>query len=94
MSVPRPLGEIFMCQIFHDNSGKARNSASWYLKHLIVTDLQTKKRFIFICEKWFALDKQDGLIDRKIPVSCDKQIKDVKYLLQRETKDKLSDGHL
>lgn len=52
MAVPRSLGKVFMCRIFHDNSGKDRNSSSWYLKHMIVTDLQTKDRFIFICENW------------------------------------------
>lgn len=52
MSVKKPLGSLFMCRVFHDNSAKSRQSSSWYLKHLIVTDLQTNEKFIFICEKW------------------------------------------
>lgn len=52
MAVPKSLGKIYMCQIFHDNSGQNRASSSWYLKHIIVSDLQTKDRFIFICENW------------------------------------------
>lgn len=41
-----------------------------------------------------AVDKNDGAINRRIQVCGDKQLKDLKYLLKRETKDKFSDEHL
>lgn len=93
VSVSRNLGNLYACRIFHDNSGQT-GKASWYLKHVIIQDLQTKERFVFICEKWFALDKGDGSIDRLMPVCGDAQQKELGYLLSRETKNKLSDGHL
>ncbi|CAF1153993.1 unnamed protein product, partial [Brachionus calyciflorus] len=52
MSVEKSLGKLYMCRVFHDNSGDTQNEASWFLKHIIVTDLQTKEKFIFLCEKW------------------------------------------
>lgn len=52
MSVKRPLGSLDLCRIYHDNSAKKRKQASWFLKHIIIKDLQTNESFIFICEKW------------------------------------------
>ena len=81
-------------KIWHDNSGKTGNDSSWYLKHLIVHDLQTREKFFFICEKWFAIDKGDCLIERVLPISLSKEKNDYAYLLGKQTKDKLRDDHL
>lgn len=80
-------------RIKHDNSGKS-NKASWFLKFIIVHDLQTREKFYFICDKWLALDKQDGLIDRILPVAGEMQKTQFKYLLSKQTKHNISDGHL
>lgn len=87
----RPLGNLSYCKIFHDNSGKHN---SWFLKQIIVHDLQTREQSFFICEKWLALDKDDGQIERIIPAAGEKQRKELKYLLQKQTKLSLSDNHL
>jgi hypothetical protein len=50
-------------------TGPRIEMASWYLKHIIVHNLQTREKEYFICEKWFAVEKQDGKLDRLIPVS-------------------------
>ena len=68
--------------------------ASWFLKCVIVHDLQTRENFYFICQRWLAVEKDDGLIDRLLPVSCDKQKTEFKYLLQKQAKNSLSDGYL
>lgn len=52
MGVDRSLGSLFQCQVFLDSSDKNRTTSSWFLKHLLITDLQTNEKFIFICEKW------------------------------------------
>lgn len=67
---------------------------SWYLKHIIVHDLQTREKFFFISEKWFAVDRGDCLIDRLLPVAGELQKKELTYLLAKETKFKLRDSHL
>ena len=61
---------------------------------MLVHDLQTKEKFIFICEKWLAIERGDGKISRLLPVAGEKQTTQFKYLLSKETKKKLSDGHL
>ena len=86
------MGESYI-RVWHDNSGKGKN-ASWYLKFIIVHDLHTREEKYFICEKWLALDEGDGLIDRILPVCGEKQKQDFRYLLKKETKQKITDQHL
>jgi polycystin 1L2 len=88
----KPLGSLSSIRIWHDNSG--RKSPSWYLKQIIVHDLQTREKSYFLCDKWLALDKGDGLVDRLLPVSLSEQKNKFAYLFQKQTKHKLSDGHL
>jgi polycystin 1L2 len=45
--------------IWHDNSGR---HSSWFLKYIIVRDLQTMDKFYFIGQQWLAIDKGDGKV--------------------------------
>jgi len=85
---------LISIKIWHNNSGKTGNDASWYLKHLIVHDLQTREKYFFICEKWLAIDKGDCQIERVLLLSLDKEKTAYAYLLGKQTKDKLRDDHL
>ena len=68
--------------------------ASWYLKYVVVHDLQTREMNYFICDKWLAIERGDGLINRLLPVSCDKQKTEFKYLIKKSAKYSLRDRHL
>ena len=57
----RSLGLLNCIRIWHDNSGKG-SSASWFLKYLIIRDLQTMEKFHFICQRWLAVEKDDGKV--------------------------------
>ncbi len=61
----RPLGSLNYMKIRHDNSGKG-DFASWYLKHIIVNDLQTNEKYYFICEKWMAVELWLSIFNRPI----------------------------
>jgi len=61
MAVPKSLGQLNYLRIWHDNSGQD-SSASWFLKYLIVRDLQTMENFHFIAQRWFAVEKEDGRV--------------------------------
>ena len=87
------MGQLNYMKIWHDNSGEFDN-ASWYLKHIIVNDLQTNEKFYFICEKWLALEKDDGKIERELFVACEPQRKALKYLLQIKAKENFMTSHL
>jgi len=53
-----------------------------------------ERKIIFICERWLAADKDDGQLMRLLGVCGDKQKKEFKYLLSKQTKQNLSDNHL
>jgi hypothetical protein len=57
----RSLGPLNYLRIWHDNTGRAA-SASWFLKYIIVRDLQTMRKTHFICQQWFAVEKDDGVV--------------------------------
>ena len=61
---------------------------------MVVHDLQTRVKDYFICNKWLAIDKEDFSINILIPVSCSEQKNEFKYLFEKKTKEKLSDGHM
>ncbi|CAF1691911.1 unnamed protein product, partial [Adineta ricciae] len=78
MSVPKSLGLLNYLRIWHDNSGQG-DSASWFLKYVIVRDLQTMDKFYFISQRWFAVEKDDGKIERTIPVAGGSEQKEFSY---------------
>ena len=93
MSVPKCLGPLNYLHIWHDNSGKG-SAASWFLKYVIVKDLQTNEISYFICQKWFAVDKDDGRIERVLPLASSIERSQFSYLLSKQAYQNVSDGHL
>ncbi|XP_071129607.1 polycystin family receptor for egg jelly-like isoform X3 [Mytilus edulis] len=93
MSAPRPLGALNYLHIWHDNSGKG-TMASWYLRSVVIRDVQTDEKFIFISNRWFAVEEDDGQIDRVIPVAGKEQMTEFSHLFTEKTTKSLSDGHL
>ncbi|CAF0830285.1 unnamed protein product [Brachionus calyciflorus] len=89
MKTKNTLGDLNFLRIWHDNSG-----GDWYLKHVIINDFSNGNTFFFICNKWLSLTKEDEQIQRLLPLAGDEQKKELIYLLQKEVKNKLSDGHL
>ena len=57
----RSLGLLNYLRIWHDNTGQG-SSASWFLKYIIIRDLQTMEKFHFICQRWLAVEKDDGKV--------------------------------
>jgi hypothetical protein len=57
----RSLGLLNYIRIWHDNTGHG-SSSSWFLKYIIIRDLQTLEKSYFICQKWLAVEKDDGRV--------------------------------
>ncbi len=93
LSTSRPLGPLSYVRIWHDNSGNG-SKASWFLKNILIHDLQTREKYYFLCQKWLAVEREDGQIDRVFPVAGDVQKKEIKALAEKQAKIKISDGHL
>ena len=51
-------------------------------------------RFNFICEKWLALDKDDGLVDRIVPVTLKDEIMAFDKLFTEHARVGITDSHL
>lgn len=80
-------------RIWHDNSGEG-NKASWFLKYILIRDLQTNKIFYFICQNWFAIEKDDCAIDRILPVVENIKNTNLKTLIDLQTKQNIVDDHI
>ncbi|CAF1035223.1 unnamed protein product [Adineta ricciae] len=93
MTVPKSLGSLNYIHIWHDNSGKGA-SASWFLKYVIVRDLQTLDKSYFICQRWLAVEKDDGMIERVLPVAGEYQRQEFSYLLSKQAYHSVAEGHL
>ncbi|CAF4003433.1 unnamed protein product [Adineta steineri] len=93
IAVPKSLGLLNYIRIWHDNTGVG-SSASWYLKYIIVRDLQTMDKFYFICQQWFAVEKDDGRIERTLPIASEAEKQDFSYVLSKKAYHSVSDGHL
>ena len=59
--ISRSLGLLNCIRIWHDNSGPGK-SASWFLKYIIVQDIQTMRKFHFIGQRWLAVEEDDGQV--------------------------------
>ncbi|CAF3897839.1 unnamed protein product [Rotaria sordida] len=93
MAVPKSLGLLNYIHIWHDNTGQG-SSASWFLNYIIIRDLQTMKKFHFICQKWFAVEKDDGKIERILPVASELEKREFSYVLSKQAYHSISDSHL
>ncbi|CAF3624741.1 unnamed protein product [Adineta steineri] len=93
IAVPKSLGLLNYIRIWHDNTGES-SSASWFLKYIIVRDLQSMDKFYFICQQWFAVEKDDGRIERTLPIASEAEKQEFSYVLSKKAYHSVSDGHL
>ncbi|KAM3833276.1 uncharacterized protein M6D78_011138 [Vipera latastei] len=91
LTTKNDLGEIYCLQAWHDNAGSSPN---WFLSRVKVENMYTKQSWMFICRKWFALDKDNGLIERVfVAVQPLAPLKKIDFFLISLAKD-LADNHL
>ena len=89
--LPNFLGQLNYVRVWHDNSGP---SPSWNLHQIVVRHVATDQKWFFICNRWLAVEKDDGLIEKLIFVADRKQMAGFQNLFyQRASKD-IGDGHL
>nr|KAG5695087.1 hypothetical protein BaRGS_015063 [Batillaria attramentaria] len=93
LGVPACLGPLSYLRIWHDNTGKGKHQG-WYLGKIIVTDLQNGASYIFLCNRWLAVEEDDGNVDRILPVAGREDLIDFQHLFFTEAQRSLSDSHL
>ncbi|XP_078473113.1 lipoxygenase homology domain-containing protein 1 [Lampetra planeri] len=57
------LGELTKLRIRHDNCG---GSAAWFLDRVEITDENSKSKYFFPCQRWLAIDEDDGQLAREL----------------------------
>ena len=57
-------------------------------------NLHTDERWYFICERWLAVEEDDGRVERVLPIASDKELTHFQHLFVSKTVRELGDGHL
>ncbi|XP_035689934.1 polycystic kidney disease protein 1-like 2 [Branchiostoma floridae] len=85
------LGPLTHIHVWHDNAG---SSPGWYLNKVVIQHVRSGRVDYFICNRWLALDEDDGRIDRMVFVASPEEMAKLSNLIsERATKD-FHDGHL
>ena len=48
--------------------------------------MQTREKFYFICQKWLAVEKGDGKLERELFVASEWQKKEIRYLMKKQSR--------
>lgn len=91
LSVPQCLGKLKTLKIWHDNSGP---TPSWYLLRVMVHDVQTEVKTWFICDRWLAVEEDDGLVERTLMPASKDELTSFNLLFSTEARKNLTDNHL
>lgn len=85
------LGDLTLLRIWHNNSG---SSPSWYLKEVIIRDLKTGCMFVFMCNRWLAVEFDDGEVLRTLPSARQDYLRSFNHLFSDVTQKNITDSHL
>ena len=91
LSVPRCLGKLKTLRIWHDNTG---DDPSWYLLRVMVHDVQSDIKTWFICDRWLAVEEDDGCVERVLTPASKEELTSFNLLFSTEARKNLTDGHL
>ncbi|KAK3089545.1 hypothetical protein FSP39_004480 [Pinctada imbricata] len=93
MGTKTPLGPLTYLRIWHDNAGNM-SEQSWFLNQVIVDDPQERQRYVFLCDRWMALEEDDGQIERVIPLSGKENITTFNTLFFQHAQFNITENHL
>ena len=93
LSTEQPLGQLSYLRIWHDNSGKGRYK-SWFLEQIQISDLQTERKYYFLVDRWLAVDRDDGAVERVCPVASLQDLITFRYLFASDIRRRFSDEHI
>ena len=60
------LGELSKCRIRHDNTGNLLGNSHWHLEYVKIEDISQNKTYVFNCNKWLSLSKEDKQLVREL----------------------------
>ncbi|XP_069123241.1 polycystin family receptor for egg jelly-like [Argopecten irradians] len=93
MGTTEKLGDLNYIRIWHDNSGIGAE-CSWYLSKITIDDPQQHRRYVFLCDKWFSYDHDDGTIDRILPVCGQENLTKFSVMFYQRAVHGITEDHL
>lgn len=91
VTTPYDLGQLASVRIWHNFGG---DSPSWFLSRMYIRDLQTDTKTWYVCNRWFAVEEDDGKIDRILHPASNRELTSFNLLFQTETRKNFSDSHI
>ncbi len=79
------LGELTKLRIRHDNSGSIIGNSHWHLEYVKIEDLQQNKTYMFNCNKWLSLSKDDKQLVRELTPEMSENMKNSPIVGDRTT---------
>ncbi|XP_078674748.1 polycystin-1-like protein 2 [Branchiostoma floridae x Branchiostoma belcheri] len=93
LSTTKNLGQLTNVHVWHDNSGEG-GDASWFLDRIVVGDIRRNKRYVFFCQRWLAVEMEDGKVDRFLSAAGRDELTNFSSVFHDKTRKDISDGHL
>ena len=87
------LGVPAYIKISHDNSGKGKK-AGWFLSKVVIVDKKDKQWYLFKCDKWLALDEDDGRMERIVRLSSEDDVASDDSLLSNNVSKSFWNDHI
>ncbi|KAI8484003.1 hypothetical protein Bbelb_382660 [Branchiostoma belcheri] len=91
VSTDRRLGPLTHVHVWHNNAGF---SPGWFLSRVVVKHVRSGRQDYFICNKWLALEEDDGRINRMIFVASPEEMASLSNLIIDRVSKDANDGHL
>ncbi|XP_078593939.1 polycystin-1-like protein 2 [Branchiostoma floridae x Branchiostoma japonicum] len=91
VSTERRLGPLTHVHVWHNNAGF---SPGWFLSRVVVKHVHSGHQDYFICNKWLALDEDDGRINRMVFVASPEELSNISNLIMSRMSKDTHDGHL
>ncbi|XP_035672187.1 polycystic kidney disease protein 1-like 2 [Branchiostoma floridae] len=87
----RSLGVLMALHVWHDNLGY---DPSWFLDKILITDTQDDSVTTFLCNRWLAVEEDDGRVDRVLVAATDEELTKFSTLFSSKMSKNIRDGHL
>ncbi|XP_032371632.1 polycystic kidney disease protein 1-like 2 [Etheostoma spectabile] len=85
------LGDLQSIRLWHDNSGA---HPAWYVNKVMVQDLESGRKWHFLCNSWLAVDVGECTLDKVFPVATEMDLKRFSNLFFMKTAKDFQDGHI
>ncbi|XP_035673104.1 uncharacterized protein LOC118413683 [Branchiostoma floridae] len=91
VSTESRLGMLTHVHVWHNNAGF---SPGWFLSRVVVKHVRSGHQDYFLCNRWLALEEDDGRINRMIFVATPEEMASLSNLIMSKMSKDAHDGHL